>query len=162
MKKNARQPTNIDIIQMKALSKIGHNPNQIGKALKWDRKTVVKYLQKELSPDEQREVDHLVVCIRETELKDLTLIGAKARAHLHKLLDEGKMKAIETVATIDRTFQQRRLLEGKSTSNIDILQVVEKCEKLLKNIKKEEQELKAELIEAGIDPDELDLTADGS
>ena len=39
------------------------------------------------------------------------LLGAKARARLHELLDEGNTRVIETVALMDRSFQQRRLLE---------------------------------------------------
>jgi len=36
-------------------------------------------------------------------------------------MDDGKSKMIETIALVDRTFQQRRLLEGQSTQNIATL-----------------------------------------
>jgi hypothetical protein len=54
----------------------------------------------------------------EAEVNDLISIGTKARKRLHQLLDEGKTKAIETTAVMDRSFQQRRLLEGNSSVNI--------------------------------------------
>ena len=56
---------------------------------------------------------------KDKELDDLFLIGVKARKRLHELLDEGKTKPIETTAIMDRAFQQRRVLEGKSTENRD-------------------------------------------
>jgi hypothetical protein len=35
------------------------------------------------------------------------------------MLDDGeKLQMIPTIALVDRTFQQRRLLEGKSTDNV--------------------------------------------
>jgi hypothetical protein len=60
----------------------------------------------------------LVNLIKEKEINDLYLIGAKARHRINELLDEGNTKVIETVAVMDRSFQQRRLLECKSTENI--------------------------------------------
>ena len=60
----------------------------------------------------------MVDLIKEREINDLYLLGAKARNRLHELVDEGKTKTIETVALMDRSFQQRRLLEGKSTENM--------------------------------------------
>ena len=53
-----------------------------------------------------------------TEINDLYLLGAKGRKRLHELVDSGNSKMIETIALVDRVFQQRRLLEGKSTENI--------------------------------------------
>lgn len=55
--------------------------------------------------------------IEEKEIADPYLLVAKARNRLHELLDEGNTKAIETTAVMDRSFQQRRLLEGQSTEN---------------------------------------------
>jgi len=60
----------------------------------------------------------MIDVIKEKEVSDLYLLGAKARKRLHELLDEGNTKTIETVALMDRSFQQRRLLEGQSTENI--------------------------------------------
>lgn len=60
----------------------------------------------------------MVDIIKEKEIADLYLLGAKARNRLHKLLGEGNTKTIEITAVMDRSFQQRRLLEGQSTENI--------------------------------------------
>ena len=47
-------------------------------------------------------------------------MGAKGRQRLHELLDEEKVQMIPTIALVDRTFQQRRLLEGRSTVNLGL------------------------------------------
>ncbi len=62
----------------------------------------------------------MVEQIKVRELDDLYLLGAKGRKRLHDLLDEGQTKMIETIALVDRTFQQRCLLEGGSTANLGI------------------------------------------
>ena len=46
------------------------------------------------------------------------LLGGKAQARLHQKLDANKMKTIELIALMDRSFNQRRLIEGKSTANV--------------------------------------------
>ncbi len=61
-------------------------------------------------------MNELVTRIREKETDDLLLLGAKARARLHELIPK-ETKIIPLVATVDRCFQQLRLLENKSTSN---------------------------------------------
>ena len=63
----------------------------------------------------------MVELIKKRGLEDLYLLGAKGRHPLHDLLDEGKTKMIETIALVDRTFQQRRLLEGGTTAHVGIL-----------------------------------------
>ena len=60
--------------------------------------------------------------ICEKEILDLTVLTVKARQRLHELA--ATMNPIEAIALMDRTFQQRRLLEGKSTSNIATLQKI--------------------------------------
>jgi hypothetical protein len=107
--------TKKELARFKAMDDLGVTPHAIGKKTGRDPKTVRKWLQSEVynDPDLMRMVD----AIKKKELADLYLLGGKARAHLHTLLDGGGMKAIETVATMDRSFQQRRLLEGQSTSN---------------------------------------------
>jgi hypothetical protein len=77
---------------------------------------VKKYLQCEVYNDP--EIKRMLDVIKEKEVSDLYLLGAKARKRLHELLDEGNTKTVETVALMDRSFQQRRLLEGQSTENI--------------------------------------------
>lgn len=109
-------PTKTELAQFKALNDLGLTPNAIAVRTDRDPKTVRKYLQSEVynDPDIMKMVD----IIKEKEVGDLYLLGAKARKRLHELLDDGNMKAIETVATMDRSFQQRRLLEGQSTVNL--------------------------------------------
>ena len=109
-------PTKKELAQYKALSDMGLTPNAIAVRTERDPKTVRKYLQSEVYSDSK--IASMVDLIKTREINDLYLIGAKARSHIHKLLDEGNMKAIETVATMDRSFQQRRLLQGESTDNI--------------------------------------------
>jgi pyrimidine operon attenuation protein/uracil phosphoribosyltransferase len=115
-------PTKQELAQFKALSDIGLTANAIGVRMKRDAKTVRKYLQSEVYNDP--EIRHMVDIIKEREIDDLYLLGAKARKRLHELIDEGKTKTIETVALMDRSFQQRRLLEGQSTDNIAMINVV--------------------------------------
>ena len=66
------------------------------------------------------DIDKMVERIKETETTDLYLLGVKARRNLHVLADKGKMRPIENIALLDRVFQQRRLLEGRSTVNIGL------------------------------------------
>jgi hypothetical protein len=75
------------------------------------------------------------------------LLGGKTRARLHELLDEGKTKAIETTAVMDRCFQQRRLLSGESTHNIESYHHVIKAENRLKLIDEEIKRIKEKLNE---------------
>ena len=62
----------------------------------------------------------MVERIKEAETTDLYMLGVKARRNLHDLADKGKMRPIENIALLDRVFQQRRLLEGKSSVNIGL------------------------------------------
>lgn len=57
--------------------------------------------------------------IDSTEITSLALLGAKARQKLSSIVET--MKPIELIALVDRTFQQRRLLQGKSTANVSVL-----------------------------------------
>ena len=77
----------------------------------------IKYLQSEVYNDPS--VKGLVDKIRENEVNDLYVLGAKGRSH--EMLDEGNSQMIPTIALVDRTFQQRRLLEGRSTSNVSTI-----------------------------------------
>jgi predicted transcriptional regulator len=109
-------PTKKELAQYKALNDLGLTPNAIAVRANRDPKTVRKYLQSEVYNDP--EIKRMIDVIKEKEVSDLYLLGAKARKRLHELLDEGNTKTIETVALMDRSFQQRRLLEGQSTENI--------------------------------------------
>jgi len=116
----ARKPDKKELARFRVMADLGLTPNAIGKKVGRDPKTVRYYLQSpvyETDPDLQE----MVELIKARELNDLYLLGAKGRKRLHDLLDEGQTKMIETIALVDRTFQQRRLLEGGSTSNIGLL-----------------------------------------
>jgi len=109
-------PTKKELAQFKVLNDLGLTPNAISKRIKRDPKTIKKYLTSDVYTDP--EITAMVDLIKEREINDLYLIGAKSRKRIHELLDEGNTKVIETVAIMDRTFQQRRLLEGQSTVNV--------------------------------------------
>lgn len=109
-------PTKKELAQFKAMNDLGLTPNAIAVRTDRDPKTIRKYLQSEVYDDP--EIMQMVNIIKTKEVNDLYLLGAKARKRLHELLDEGNTKTIETVALMDRSFQQRRLLEGQSTENI--------------------------------------------
>jgi len=101
---------------MIVLKDLGNSPTAIGEKLNRSHNTISKYLDSDVYKDPK--IGKLVDVIKEKEVEDLYLLGGKARNNIHKLLDEGKMKAIENIACMDRVFQQRQLLTGKSTQNI--------------------------------------------
>ena len=101
---------------MKAMSDLGLSPTAIAEKLGRSHNTVIKYLDSDVYNDPT--ISLIVEKIRENEINDLYLLGAKGRKRLHELVDSGNSKMIETIALVDRVFQQRRLLEGKSTENI--------------------------------------------
>ncbi len=139
-------PTKTQIVKMQALHELGNSDNRIARALGISNHTVAKYIKQELSPEDKKQVQELVEKIKRTELEDLTLIGAKARARLHELLDEGKTKAIETTAIMDRAFQQRRLLEGQSTENIAIANIDPETRRIVEEIARKYHEKRLEEI----------------
>jgi hypothetical protein len=104
---------------MKVLSDSGYSPTAISQELGKSHHTVIKYLKSAVYTDPT--INVIVEKIRENETNDLYLLGARGRQRLHELVDKGDSKMIETIALVDRTFQQRRLLEGKSTANIHSL-----------------------------------------
>ena len=117
------RPSKKELARWKAMEQLGLTPHAIGKKTGRDGKTVRKWLASEvymLDEDLQR----MVTLIKERELSDLYLLGAKARTRLHELLDEGNTKVIETVALMDRSFQQRRALEGNVSGSFNFAQMV--------------------------------------
>ena len=73
--------------------------------------------------------------IKDNELNELYIITSEARSHLYKLLKAGKLKGIETTAILDRCFQQRRELQGKGHSSINIFTlIVQKADEQVLNI----------------------------
>ena len=101
---------------MKVMRDLGHSPTAIAEKLGRSHNTVIKYLNSEVYNDPTISV--IVEKIKENEVNDLYVLGAKGRKRLHELVDKGDSKMIETIALVDRVFQQRRLLAGESTANI--------------------------------------------
>jgi len=143
-------PNKKELAEMKVLSDLGHSPTAIARKIGKSHHTVIKYLNYHEIYDDP-EVKRLIEQIRAKELEDLFMIGAKARKRIHELLDEGKTKMIETVACMDRSFQQRRLVEDLSTDNIDIKGTVTSLREKLRLIddaiakKNNEEEEKGEI-----------------
>jgi hypothetical protein len=111
-----KKPTKKELARMKAMNELGESPTSIADRMGRSHNTVIRYLESDVYNDPA--IAEMVEKIKEKELQDLYLLGAKGRNQLHKLIDGGKTKMIETIALVDRTFQQRRLLEGNSTANI--------------------------------------------
>ena len=113
-----KRPTRLELAKMKVMSDVGLTPTTIAGKLGKSHHTVIKYLQSDVYTDPS--IGEIVERIKEKETQDLWLLGAKGRQRLHELLDEGKSQMIPTIALVDRAFQQRRLLEGKSTINLSL------------------------------------------
>ena len=112
-----KKPNKKELARMKVLSDLGESATAIGKIVGKHHSTVQKYLQSaEVFTDP--DISKMVEQIKNKEIDELYILGAKAKRNLHTLADGGKMKPIENIALMDRVFQQRRLLEGKSTTNV--------------------------------------------
>ena len=117
-----RKPDKKELARMKVMHDLGVSPTAIAQRLGRSHNTVIKYLDSDVFNDPS--ISQIVEQIKEKELSDLYLLGAKARKNLHTMLDQGKGGMIPTVALMDRSFQQRRLLEGRSTENIHNLTAI--------------------------------------
>ena len=113
-----KKPNKQELARMKALSDMGESNRSIARQLGKGHTTVKKYLNSDVFNDP--DIDKMVERIKETEATDLYMLGVKARRNLHILADAGKMRPIENIALMDRVFQQRRLLEGRSTMNVGL------------------------------------------
>ena len=111
-----KKPTKKQLAEMKVMHELGMSPTNIANQMGKGHGTVIKYLQSDCYTDPG--ITKLVNKIRDNETNDLYVLGAKGRSRLHELLDAGKSTMIPTIALVDRMFQQRRLLEGKSTDNV--------------------------------------------
>ncbi len=114
-----KKPNKKELARMKALSDMGESNRSIARQLGKGHGTIKKYLSSDLFLN-ATEIDKMVEKIKEREVADLTLLGARGRQHIHELLDEGKSTLIPLIALVDRTFQQRQLLTGKSTVNLNL------------------------------------------
>ncbi len=113
-----KKPNKKELARMKAMADMGESNRSIARQMGKGHATVKKYLNSALLNDP--DIDKMVERIKETETADLYMLGVKARRNLHVLADEGKMRPIENIALMDRVFQQRRLLEGRSTVNLGL------------------------------------------
>lgn len=113
-KTKGKQPTKREQAQMLALSEIGHGPYEIGEIMGRAPNTVRKYCQSPIFTDPKFAA--MVEEYKTKEVLDLTVMNISARARIHDLIPT--MTPIEAIATMDKSFQQRRLVEGKSTENI--------------------------------------------
>jgi len=143
----AISPKKGELATFKAMNDMGLTPHAIGRLVGRDPKTVKKYLALDIFDDP--ELKKLIERIKETELQDLHLIGAKARHRIHQLLDGGKTGLIETTAILDRSFQQKQLLQGAATENINVRTVVAGLSKELEELQAERAALveEAEIAE---------------
>lgn len=120
---NSIKPTSKELAEMVVLKNFGYTDYYIGKIMNKSNHTITKYLNSDVFANPQVQI--LVEKITEREISDLKLIGLKSRSCLHKYLNavlegEKEPNPIAVVAIGDRSFQQRRLLEDRSTQNIGI------------------------------------------
>lgn len=113
-KKKGKKPTKREQAMMLAAHDLGKSNYEIGMMLGRSANTVKKYVTEPMFQD--KKFAALVDEYKEKEILDLTTLNIESRARLHDLLPV--MTPIEAIATMDKSFQQRRLLEGKSTENV--------------------------------------------
>ena len=113
-----KRPSKPELARMKALSDMGESNRSIARQLGKGHGTIKRYLNSDVFTDPS--IGKMIERIKEKEVDDLTLLGARGRQHIHEVLDEGKSSLIPLIALVDRTFQQRRLLEDKSTVNLNL------------------------------------------
>jgi len=99
---------------MQAMHELGMGTYEIGAAMQRSPHTVRKYITSPMFTDPK--FQKLVEEYKSKELIDLTVLNIEARARLHDLVPT--MTPIEAIALMDKSFSQRRLVEGKSTENI--------------------------------------------
>lgn len=120
--------------EIKALSDLNHSNYQIEQRTGISHHTIDKYLKDQEAysdPQMQAKVNQ----IKEKEILDLTVLNVEAKQRLHEIAP--RMNAIEAIALMDRTFQQLRLLEGKSTANVHTLTtIIEEAHKATTHVDK--------------------------
>jgi len=113
-KKKGVPPTKREQAQMLALKQLNLGNYQVGEIMGRSPHTIRKYCESPMFTDPA--FQKLVEEYKSKELIDLTAMNISARARIHDLIPT--MTPIEAIATMDKSFQQRRLIEGKSTENI--------------------------------------------
>ena len=116
---------------IKASTELGKSGYQIEKETGISHTTVGKYLKNQEAYSNPK-MKEMVAQIKEHEILDLTVLNVRAKQRLHEVAE--RLNPIEAIALMDRTFQQIRLLEGKSTANISTLtKIVEEVHGDLRN-----------------------------
>ena len=132
-----KKPTKSEIAKMIVLHGMGRSPTCIAGELERSHHTVLKYLRRADFSDP--EILKYIDKVKKSELAELQGIGGKARAILNDYLDDvldGKREPqpIPITAVLDRTFTQKRLLEGSSTANIaNLTAIIEQAHEQPKN-----------------------------
>ena len=122
METKRKRPTKKELVAWKISNELGFSANAIAAQAGRSHHTVSKYLRSDVYADPQ--ITEIVERIRKKEIDDLEIIRAKARQRIHDIFDTGKPALIPTVAALDRTFQKKRLLQGKSTENFSNLTAI--------------------------------------
>lgn len=111
---------------MLALKQLGKSNYEIGCLMGRSHNTIKRYVSNPIFKDPKFAV--MVDEYKTKEVLDLTTLNIEARARLHDLAPT--MGPIEAIALMDKSFQQRRLLEGKSTENIfSLRQIIQEAHK---------------------------------
>src|SRR5262249_48183825 len=76
-----KKPDKKELAQMKVMSDLGASPTAIAQKLGRSHHTVIKYLESDVYNDSTISV--IVEKIKENEINDLYVLGAKARKNLH-------------------------------------------------------------------------------
>ena len=113
--------SNTEQAEIKALAEMNHSNYAIEQRTGISHHTIDSYLKDQEAYSDTKMKDK-VLQIKEKEILDLTVLNVQAKARLHELAP--KMNPIESIALMDRTFQQLRLLEGKSTANVHNLTTI--------------------------------------
>jgi predicted transcriptional regulator len=140
-----RRPTKTEIAEIRVRRDAGESTRTIASHVGRCRNTVRKILKSDDFSDP--EVVRLINKFKERELGELHGIGGLAREILLDYLDdvlegEKEPNPIAITAILDRTFQQRRLLEGNSTGNIDVRATTKEIEDIERRIAEIEEEEK--------------------
>ena len=119
-KKKGKPPSKREQAQMLALNEMGLGTYEIGSIMGRAPNTIRKYCESPMFTDPN--FAKLVEEYKTKELIDLTAMNISARARIHDLIPT--MTPIEAIACMDKSFMQRRLVEGKSTENISSLRKI--------------------------------------
>lgn len=114
-----------EVATIHALKELGDSKYAIAKKTGFAERTIDKYLRT-ADAYVDKGMREKIEKIKEGEIHDLAVLTVQARERLHEIAP--RMNAIEAIALMDRSFQQRRLLEGNSTANLaTIVKVVQEA-----------------------------------